>query len=151
MSMLELEFAEATKEGRLHAKFVRECQWLLLSSPFKRSLPHGINVDALIILDFDAEKRLAKVEILEARRHWHKKLCWPLSEKVIEADLKIVDCSKPDRLIELAIWIGAEGKRVDVRIGSGSPDRLVRLSDSVLAVMDRKRLIGFSLQVADLM
>ncbi len=140
---LEVIAAPPTAAGRLYAAMWDDIG-LLIESDIDRDWPFGLNIDWLLLFDLDANRILAGVELLFPQSRWSKvnHIAFPTAPP---GDLKFSTATTAAAQFNLAVRVESDGDgNVRIEIGAKqSPDRMVGLSETCVALIAHDRLIGF--------
>jgi len=119
-----------------------------LESKVQQQWPIGINIDALVVLDFNADRVLASVEILIPFELWeHKNVSVPQG-KLLRGALKLarpyaIPSSFSMTCPQLCIYNGRDQDCLLIFGQCGTRVSIVNLSDYCRAIISNDNLIGF--------
>ena len=151
---LRVELRPPTDLGRLYPTYKRRVDILSVGSRTARPWPLGLNVDNAVILDLDADRRLANFDLLIPRRAWRTSPglaappVWRRADLAFAAEtVAAKDFATPvavaagDHKTRVLILFGAT--KADARAGLPAGVRAVALSDACLALLTGQLLAGF--------
>ena len=155
MENILVELSSWTAHGSLHPRYDNDVDILVAESRVRREWTYGINIDDAMILDIDADRILANIDLMIPRRRWK---VIPLSEAPHvaphpsrKANLKFSIASIKQKSFHLPLEVKAyPGKTsVYILIRQLQPDTLwVALSEACFAAIHENKLLGFYVSLA---
>jgi len=143
MRGVPVTIAPATEAGRLYPRYANTIGIFTLESAPPRAWPHGVNIDGTIILDFDKDRVLARVELLAPMSAWKSKdaTAQPIGRP---ADLRLSGNISGNLSFDWPVIVSKDVQRDEARVEFGGEfNRAVALSNSVVALLEDDRLSGF--------
>jgi hypothetical protein len=124
---------------------------VVAESDLKRPWPYGVNIESLVLMDFDENRVLAHVEVLVRRSLWRAANSFNRSiRKSLVADVLIADTKQKSNFVEaeLSIHYVSEDHSLYVTLSDGDEvvDRVV-LSDTVDIYVWEGALVGMRVSV----
>ena len=135
-----------SERGQLVPRYDPEGDILVLDSPVFRPWPHGINIDASIILDIDTDGILASVEVLRPRSRW--KVARPLERPGVAGwgSVEVTEEARRQKSFELPILVQTNDDRSCALIYIDRPRDSLQayaLSDRCMVLIEEGWLRGF--------
>ena len=144
MSGVPVIVSPATDPGRLHPRYKNSIGILAFESAPPRMCPHGVNIDGIIILDFDQSRTLAGVELIAPMSAWKGEaaVAQPLSRP---GDIRLGNGLSGNLNYGWPVIVSKDVQRDMARISFGDSDfnRAVALSDCAAALLKDDYLTGF--------
>lgn len=142
-SGIRVSIGPPTPEGRLWPRYHNSIGILTLGSALPRPCPFGVNVGP-VILDIDADARLANVELILPMRAWKARTGIPAPTGKA-GDLLIRGCKSPRTDLDLPVTVhqDVQTDEATIAFGPGEWDRAVSLSNHCFALLQGDRLAGF--------
>jgi hypothetical protein len=144
---VEVTITAPCVEGALYPHYDTETDYVTLGSIVPQQWPFGVNIDNLIILDFNAQRILASVEILVPRELWSNDNLLALSQERYEGALILANrWSKTNNIMipsTFALYTTMNEEKGVVLFGDVSTPTLVRLSAECKAIVEGISLVGF--------
>ena len=144
MNGLPVTVESATDAGRLYPRYKNSIGILTLESALPRVCPHGVNIDGTVMLDFDADRVLALVELIAPMISWKGTagVAQPLGRP---GDIRLAESISRHVEYDWPVVVTKDVQRDMARISFGSPDfnRAVALSDTASALLLDDQLTGF--------
>lgn len=145
-----IELSPWTVHGSLYPRYDNDADILVVESRVRREWTYGINIDDAMILDIDADRILANIDLMIPRRRWKGiplNVAPPVAPRPSrKANLKFSMASIEQKSFHLPLEVKAHpGKTsIYILIGQIQPDALwVALSKACFAVIDENKLLGF--------
>lgn len=143
---------DATTAGRLYPRYDGAADLLVVESLERPDLPHGVNVDSLVLFDLDAERSLVDFELLRPRRLWQ--VVEPFPDPLLSngpADIAFTEATVNQAHVRLPVHVitNAEHSRVRITFGRRrGAEQAVELSPDCRALIAGERLVGFDLVIS---
>jgi hypothetical protein len=139
-----------SERGQLVPRYDPEGNILVLDSPVFRPWPHGINIDATIILDIDADGILASVEVLLPRSRW--KAARPLERPAVAGwvSVEITEEARRQKSFDLPILVQTNEDRSCALVyidRPRDPPQAYALSDRCMVLIEERWLRGFYVEL----
>jgi hypothetical protein len=146
MTAITVELRNSTPQGRLYPRYDTEADLLVIESQIAHRWPMGINIDGRVILDVDAERMLANVDLLISRRYWKvgTKPLLPLQPS--EADLLLSEASLMHKNFHRKLTIVSDESKswVYMQFGEAQAEHSwIALSTQCFAELSTNELLGF--------
>lgn len=149
MKFLNIGLAPWSLEGALQPSYDHETDYVTLDNRIHETWPFGVNIDNLVILDFNKNRVLASVEILIPYRLWKRRALPLLHAKSERGSLMLpeIDSEKTIFVLPdcLEVYLEANTQIAQVAFGTfEEPLLVVTLSETCTAIISRgELLVGF--------
>ncbi|MEM4725184.1 MAG: hypothetical protein QXP01_09250 [Candidatus Hadarchaeum sp.] len=135
LTKLNVQITPHCLEGSLLPRYVDEADYIVMDSPVKQPWPLGVNIDNLVILDFNPDAILASVEILTPRKLWKRRVVSVFPEHEQEGSIRFLATrglgsyfllppqftvySSLDERVGVVLFGELDGETVGVRLSAG--------------------------------
>jgi hypothetical protein len=149
-----VEITPPCLEGALFPRYDRETDYVTLDSLILPPCPYGVNIDNIIILDFNSHRMLASVEIGIPRKLWESNEPPILPATVQEGSLTLAnpEIENSNFMIppEFAVYTTPDRQTGVLRFGKfDTPSILVQLSVACQAIVSASKLVGFLFELPE--
>ena len=154
MDNLAVKILPSSEEGALYPRHDSESDYVTLDSRISQEWPFGINIDNLIILDFNSKRILSSVEVLKPRRLWKKASVESIDAKRQSGCLALADDNpKKSRFFmpeEINVVLDIDRTIAQLVFGALVPPLVaVRLSPKCEAIVSSGNLVGFVFRISN--
>jgi hypothetical protein len=133
----------------LYPKYDEAARILSVASRVARPWTHGVDVDATLVCDLDANRMLANFDVHAPADRWIEvpKVPWP--DGAAEADLVFTAGAVRQKsfALEVDVYTDRSRERVGIKIGAVEPDQARQLSEACVALTHESELVGFLLKL----
>ena len=133
-----------TEARRLQPRYKNSIGILTLESALPRICPHGVNIDGMLMLDFDENRTLTFVELIAPMSAWKGKsaVAQPLGRP---GDIRLAETLSGHIDHDWPVVVTKDVQRDMARISFGDAgfNRAVALSDNASALLMGDELTGF--------
>lgn len=144
MSGIVVSIDKPTERGRLYPRYNDAAGILAAESRVERAWLYGVDIDGRIVFDLDDERRLANFDLHIPKGRWKQAHGLNAPFVVGAADLIFSEQAIAVKSFNLTIEVRHdEHGMVQILFGSATPERAYSLSDSCLALLNDRELVGF--------
>lgn len=148
--MIEVSVVPADAQTAIHIRIDPQSQMMIAQSANESPWPYGINIDNLLILDFNADKILSSFELMLPTTMWPEGNLSKLTQ-IGEGALKLRGDVDTSRYIEenVLVKVNKQTNLVELRLGNGAGGSLVQLSNQCYAILNGDNLVGFRIDLSE--
>ncbi len=155
VEMIRVSIRNPSNAGRLYPRLVNmgKDRWLVVESRIPRAAPYGLDIDATVACDIDADRVLMNVDLQAGMRRWHVAPLYQRPPIKQYADLGFTEATLRQGSFPIPVSIRTDAERSYALVTWGSATgelEAVGLSEHCLALVSKDILRGFYIDVPTL-